>query len=529
MENQRLVAHLDLKGFHYHPEYYPEYFRNLGDLGYTAVLVEYEDVLPFVSSSVSNRVDETWSASFHKAFLQHAAEAGVEVIPLQQCLGHLEYAFRVPANRRFSIPGGDFRDLNPELSEAREWLKALLAEVLEAHPSSRYIHLGMDEASGFVEYAKTLGQDPMGMFLDYLEELCNLCESYGKKPLIWSDMLEDHIAGANLARLLSFRERVILVPWNYGEGVRPQSVVRFAGLRYSRQWLENPQGGPPTATPLPATPLYFEDWEPEIKALSDDFRASPWLMEPLFQAGIWKRLGFTVWGAAGGSCTQDRSLLPYYHWRIANIREWQQAVQRYQLEGLIITHWQRSNSFTVPNVIPDLVWPILAKAANREQGAAAFFPDVDRVDHLFFKIGKCREDWMIEASLIDEMERQQPSLHQYEWRTTRLLLEVHQIHRGIEEREEQIGCYAGVGRLNPEGWKVHADLLCKLGMQLQAAHPKVREHLEKRYRGEALEEWLYRVFLLPLETLDRLKQVVQRDVLLEEQRQAGVKVRAFSH
>lgn len=520
MKKVPLVAHLDLKGVQYRHAYYEEYFRNLRLLGYDAVLVEYEDVFPFRSTPVGGRPEEVWSRDFLLRFLEIATEAGIEVVPLQQCLGHLEYAFRHPENRRFSVPRGDLRDLDAASPEARKWLKTLLSEILEAHPASRFVHLGMDEAGGFATHAKASGREPLDLFLDYLDELCTLCEYCGKMPLIWSDMLEDYIAPENMARLLGFRERVVLVPWNYAAGIRPEPIVRFCGFRAGRQWLENPREAPSHTSPM-ASVRDFEDWPPEIRELTADFQISPWLMEPLFQAAIWKRLGFTVWGAAGGSITQDRSILPYYHWRAANVRQWKQTVERHRLDGLIITQWARSNSCTVPNIIPDAVWPVLAGAADAEGSVRAFFPEADRVDDLIFKVGKCREDWDIGETLIQEMGGRDVSLHAHEWKTIRLMLQVLQIHKGIAGREELVGCYAGIGRLNELAWEKHRKHIHELRTQMLDIRPRIREHLETRYYGQALEEWFYKVFSVPLETLDRLETTIEKGLATFGERQAG--------
>lgn len=528
MKKIPVVAHLDLKGIQYRHEYYGEYFRNLRELGYDAVLVEYEDVFPFVSARVSSQQGEIWPTEFLREFLNLAARESIEIIPLQQCLGHLEYAFRIPENRPFSIPEGELRDLHIALPEARKWLRSLLEEMLGAHPGSRFIHLGMDEAGGFAQYAEASGQEPLAMFLDYLEELCEICKAHDKTPLIWSDMLEDYLSEENLERILSFRDKLILVPWNYAAGIKPESIVRFSGFRCGRPWLENPQTGPENASPLWDGLGHFEDWEPKLQNLTEDFRESPYLMDPLFQAAVWKRLGFTVWGGAGGSITQDRSVLPYYNWRASNIRLWKETVDRYQLDGLIITQWARSNSCTVPNIIPDVVWPILARAASSKDSASAFFPEVkpEVLDALIFKIGKCREDWCLENSLIQEMTALPISKHAYEWQTMLWMLQVWLIHKEIEFRKEQVGCYVGIGRLNEVAWKKHENHIIDLKTRLLKIREEVRVHLEKRYFGSALEEWFYKVFTIPSHVIEQLESDVKDSLHSYQERQQGKDFRA---
>lgn len=521
MKDVPLVAHLDLKGIQRRPEHYAAYFRDLRHLGYDAVLVEYEDVFPFRSANVCGRPEEAWSAEFHRHFLELARQADLEVIPLQQCLGHLEYAFRHPENRRFSIPAGELRDLHLAEPAAREWMKMLLAEMLAAHPASRFVHLGMDEAAGFADHAHAAGQNPLDLFLEYLEELCVVCEHHGKTPLIWSDMLEDHIAPENIARLQALRDRVILVPWNYAAGIRPESVVRFSGFRCSRQWLENPKDAPAGCTPIWDGVEFCEDWAPEIQALTSAHQLSPYLMEPLFQAAVWKRLGFVVWGGAGGSITQDRSVLPYYNWREANIRLWKNTVERHHLDGLIITQWARSNSCTVPNILPDAVWPVLAMAASANHSASPYFPEVENLDALVFQMGQCREGWNLEGTILAKMESAQVSVHAYEWKTIRLLLQVLRIHKDLASLEELVGCYGDIGRLNEVVWQKHADHAGDLRKQLLEIRPHVRAHVEIRYFGQALEEWFHKVFSVPLETLDRLEIIMKKSIVQFDKRQAG--------
>ncbi len=493
----RLIAHLDLKGVRYRPAYYEAYFANLKALGYDAVLVEYEDAFPFAGAALSRHPGEVWTPEFLRGFLALAREAGVEVIPLQQCLGHLEYAFFKPDYQRYALaadPLGIPRNLDIGNPQASRWAAGLLEEVLLAHPESRWVHLGMDEAVGLTLHARKTGKDVVTLFLDYLESLCALCERHGKTPLIWADMLEEHLEPRHLERIRSFRERVILVPWNYSATGEPQSVVTFSGARCSRRWRLDPWNGPAGPVPLREGLRFFEEWPPEIGALVAPYRESPWQVEPLFSAGIWKRLGFRVVGGAGGTITEDRSLLPYYHRRMANLRHWGEVARREGLEGVIVTQWARSNSCTVPNLIPNVAWPILAAIGGRE----SFFPDVpeETLERLFFSIGKCREEWRVEDSLIAEMEQLLPSLtrHREEWESILLMLKVQAVYHELETVFEFVRCYGRVRRLPEAGWMPRLQTLRDLRERLAALEARIRHHLSARYAGAALEEWFCNVF-----------------------------------
>ncbi|HWL52904.1 MAG TPA: family 20 glycosylhydrolase [Chthoniobacteraceae bacterium] len=504
------IAHLDLKGVRLRPAFLPEYLENLQTLGFRALVVEYEDVFPFRSARVSMHPEEVWSRDFLETFLAKAHSLGIEIIPLQQCLGHLEYAFRREENRPYAFGQGVPRDLHLGRPEARQWLKGLLAEVLEAHPASRYVHIGMDEARSLHGHAKEEGTAVLTLFLEYLDELCTLCERYGKTPLIWGDMLDESIAPEHLGKLVSFKDRLIVVSWDYASEGEAQAVVRFSGVRCSRRWVEEPWEAPlPTPAAMSGATLWFEDWPEAIQSLVEPYRVSPWAMASFFQAAVWRDLGFTVWGAAGGAVTYDRSVLPYYVRRHRNIAAWKTFGERERLGGIMITQWARSNSLTVPNVLPDVVWPVLAGAGA---GLERFFKGVapDRLKRLFGGIGRCREGWAMESGLLAEMAELTGQLqtHHEEWETIRLMLELQRITKGAEVLEEFMRCYGGIGRLPGEGWEKQAETLEALEADLQRLEERTRDHLQKRYFGIALEEWHYKAFTSLWERLSLLGRAV---------------------
>ena len=86
--------HLDLKGVQFKPSYLPQLLEDLAGQGINTVLVEYEDVFPFAGLDIAYDRSVVWSRRTLARFQDAAAANGIEVIPLQQCLGHLEYLFR---------------------------------------------------------------------------------------------------------------------------------------------------------------------------------------------------------------------------------------------------------------------------------------------------------------------------------------------------------------------------------------------------------------------------------------------------
>ena len=216
--------HLDQKGVAFKPEYIPRLLADLAGQGINTVLIEYEDTFPFHGIDIAWDRKTLWSENTLRLFRTEALRNKIEIIPLQQCLGHLEYIFRWDACRAFAEDRRYPGTLCLSNPRGKRLLFDMLVQIMAGHPESRYVHLGLDEAHGLATCPKCrrLG-GVLDVFVAYLHELCDIVESFGKTPLMWSDMLEDHFSAEPLE---SIKKRVILAPWDYGAN---------GNLRYSNQ------------------------------------------------------------------------------------------------------------------------------------------------------------------------------------------------------------------------------------------------------------------------------------------------------
>ncbi len=165
---QIVGVHLDLKGVMPKPAYLPVYLADLKAQGVNTLLVEYEDAFPFAELELAADPATVWTPAGLRRFLRLAAAHGLEVIPLQQCLGHLEYLLRWKRYRRFAEDRAYPSTIRLADPRARALIRDMLRQVMAAHPDSRFVHLGMDEAHALVGAARRAGREPLEIYVEYL-------------------------------------------------------------------------------------------------------------------------------------------------------------------------------------------------------------------------------------------------------------------------------------------------------------------------------------------------------------------------
>jgi hexosaminidase len=91
------IVHLDLKGAPPKPAYFEEIFPLLAKLGATGILMEYEDMFPYAGLSLENTpAHNAYTPAAVTQINQLAKENHLEIIPLIQTFGHLEFLLKLP-------------------------------------------------------------------------------------------------------------------------------------------------------------------------------------------------------------------------------------------------------------------------------------------------------------------------------------------------------------------------------------------------------------------------------------------------
>ena len=315
--------HLDCKGVMFKPAYIPQLLADLGSQGINTVLIEYEDIFPFQGLEIAYDRQTVWSRKTLQLFLAEAVRNRIDVIPLQQCLGHLEYVFGWNRYRRFA----ESRDYPSTLCLSKSQGKALIFNMLRqiavAHPASRFIHLGMDEARSLAScpVCRRRG-DVLTTFIAYLRKLCAVVEEFNKTPIIWTDMLQDHFEPAAFKGL---EKKVIFMPWDYGSMGNRVAVGRFAGFRVSREWLDDAAN--PAAPPIGPGAVYLEDYPARIRKAVQPYLRGRYFT-PLFFVDVWTKMGFRVLGGSHARVSANGPIMARYNHARANIQCWSQAIRR---------------------------------------------------------------------------------------------------------------------------------------------------------------------------------------------------------
>jgi hexosaminidase len=311
----RVFVHVDFKGLPLSVEHLCEHLSRLRAGGADGVFLEWEDMLPYDGELRALAAEHAYTSSEVARIVAHAETLDLEIVPLVQTLGHLEFALK---------DGSGFEDIreNPEdwstvcSDRAKSFLRALILQVLSFHRSSTRVHIGCDEPALHAS-AATHPEGAAGVLCDHVRMVTLHLHSLGKKVLMWHDGCAN-MPDASLRQLLECGAQVCV--WDYSPTLA-QGTMEFIG---------------------------------RIMACSD---------APVFAATAWK-------GADGPD-----SLVPDMEARRGNQRAWRELLERSEpasrFEGVVLTGWSRYGHMmplceSFPAAVPSLSMALLVWGGERE-------------------------------------------------------------------------------------------------------------------------------------------------------------------
>ncbi|VDM13484.1 unnamed protein product [Wuchereria bancrofti] len=146
------IVHFDLKGAPPTLKYYKKIFPLLKEMKVDGILMEYEDMFPYWNELSVLKRTIAYSKTILKAILELASNNNLEVIPLVQTFGHMEFVLK---HSKYSIYREDmFKHDTICPSDEGSWhlITEMLTQIRIMHPNAKRIHIGADEVY-------TIGQD----------------------------------------------------------------------------------------------------------------------------------------------------------------------------------------------------------------------------------------------------------------------------------------------------------------------------------------------------------------------------------
>uniref|UniRef100_A0A8R1I3I3 beta-N-acetylhexosaminidase n=1 Tax=Caenorhabditis japonica TaxID=281687 RepID=A0A8R1I3I3_CAEJA len=221
---QRRIIHLDLKGAPFRPHFFTELFSFFNRIGATGVLFEWEDMFPYQGRLREAVNKNAYSLEEVEAILQEAKKHHLQIIPLVQTMGHLEWILKL---EKFANLREDPRF--PQVicfSDDSAWqlIQEMVTEVAEVHVKygMPYFHIGADEAYqiGICNASVTRLQKEVTRERLMLWHIARTAEFVKTKYadaeiLAWHDMM----ASAMESDIEEYRLTELVTPvlWNYAE------------------------------------------------------------------------------------------------------------------------------------------------------------------------------------------------------------------------------------------------------------------------------------------------------------------------
>ncbi|KAK6758038.1 hypothetical protein RB195_015696 [Necator americanus] len=237
---ENIIVHFDLKGA---PPRVP-YFLDLLDLvarsGATGVLLEWEDMFPWSGQLEVARNADAYSLNDIRTILSKAKSLNLDIIPLVQTFGHLEWFLKLEKFRKYRE-----NDAYPQVlclgdPEGVSIVKDALKQVINVHKEFgiKYFHIGADEAFEFgvceksQEWISAQGSSANKQLLalthlkdiaEYVKELTGTAT-----VLSWHDMLKDF--DVHMISDLGLGAIIEPVIWDYSEQIVTMPDAAFSTI-----------------------------------------------------------------------------------------------------------------------------------------------------------------------------------------------------------------------------------------------------------------------------------------------------------
>lgn len=227
--------YLDLRGIYPKYENLLTYIEEMARYKLNTLVVEWEDKLPFVTMEKCRHPKDCFTPEQFSRLIETAHENFIDVIPLQQSFGHLEYALKLSEYMHLRETPERPGEMCPLREGAFELSAALIADTAALHPHSRYLHLGCDEvwSLGESRECRESGLSREQISVSFINRLAEEACRCGKIPIVWHDM----VGNAPQEEIDRLDKRMVVAVWIYNADLvyRAKPILdklEKAGIRY---------------------------------------------------------------------------------------------------------------------------------------------------------------------------------------------------------------------------------------------------------------------------------------------------------
>ncbi|MHC4295512.1 MAG: family 20 glycosylhydrolase, partial [Planctomycetota bacterium] len=226
---------LDIRGFHFylHRQFEADEVTRFIDAAarskLNTIIPEYFGRFPY-SKHRRIRQPSAFSKSEVRKLTAHAAAQGVQIIPLQQSLGHLNYLLRHDAYAGIREESEVMDQMCPLNPKSFETFTELAEDILSLHPDAKFLHVGGDETWHLgvcpkcSDAAERIGKG--GLYGTYMKKVLEWVVERGLRPIIWNDII------CRYPETLDFiPPQTVIMVWEYWTVSDPTPVIE---ARYGR-------------------------------------------------------------------------------------------------------------------------------------------------------------------------------------------------------------------------------------------------------------------------------------------------------
>ncbi|XP_018515960.1 hexosaminidase D [Lates calcarifer] len=266
------LVHLDLKGAPPRVEYLHKLIELFSQLGVDGLLLEYEDMFPYEGELrlLQATAQPAYSREEVLSVQELARSKGMEVIPLVQTFGHMEFVLKHRAMSGLREMAHCVGTLNPHREEGVRLVMEMLRQVVELHPGLNTLHIGADEVYMLGEgeesklWLAAPGRTVEQLFLSHVTKVARaIKEAWPHMTIVmWDDMMRsmspDTLKASGLVGLVQ------PMLWDYTPNLTVDKTVslleKYHSAGMSELWAASSfKGSTSVYTCVPSTQRHVEN------------------------------------------------------------------------------------------------------------------------------------------------------------------------------------------------------------------------------------------------------------------------------